>query len=106
VQLSVAVAVPVAAGKVLPVHSMVTLGGHVTTGGVLSSMVMIAWRQKLAGGFRYVMVSGGCCPHIHHSPCLCSMHTCGRDDVTEVMPHASDGFIIGWFQNSRLCSGG
>ena len=40
-QLSVAVAVPVAAGKVLPVHSMVTLGGQVTTGGVLSSMVMI-----------------------------------------------------------------
>ncbi len=39
-QLSIAVAVPVPAGKVLPVHSTVTFGGQVMTGGVLSSIVM------------------------------------------------------------------
>ena len=35
-QLSVAVAEPVLAGKVLAVHCMVTLAGHVMTGGVSS----------------------------------------------------------------------
>ena len=40
-QLSVAVAVPVLAGNVLAVHSIVTLIGHVMTGGVLSSTVII-----------------------------------------------------------------
>ncbi len=39
-QLSTAVAVPVPAGKVLPVHAMVRFGGQVITGGVLSSMVI------------------------------------------------------------------
>lgn len=43
-QLSTAVAVPVPAGKVLPVQAMVRFGGQVITGGVLSSMV-ISWLQ-------------------------------------------------------------
>lgn len=40
-QLSVAVAVPVMTGNVLEVHSIVTLVGHVITGGRLSSTCMI-----------------------------------------------------------------
>jgi hypothetical protein len=40
-QLSVAVAVPVFAGSVLAVQSIVTLTGHVITGGVLSSTVIV-----------------------------------------------------------------
>jgi hypothetical protein len=39
-QLSVAVAVPVDPGSVLDVHSIVTSGGHVITGAVLSSTKM------------------------------------------------------------------
>ncbi len=39
-QLSIAVAVPVLAGKVLPVHATVIFAGQVMTGGVLSSIVM------------------------------------------------------------------
>ena len=45
-QLSVAVAVPVAAGKVLSVQRMVTFAGQVTAGGVLSS-TKIDWMQLL-----------------------------------------------------------
>lgn len=41
VQLSVAVADPVAGGKVLSVHSIVTLAGQVMTGGTLSSTNMV-----------------------------------------------------------------
>jgi hypothetical protein len=40
-QLSVAVAVPVFAGKVLAVHCMVTFAGHDITGAVLSSTMMV-----------------------------------------------------------------
>ena len=40
-QLSVAVAMPVLAGKVLAVHCTVTLGGQAITGAVLSSITMI-----------------------------------------------------------------
>jgi hypothetical protein len=40
-QVSVPVAEPVLAGKVLAVHWIVTLGGQVMAGGVLSSTVMI-----------------------------------------------------------------
>ena len=40
-QLSVAVALPVFPGKVLAVHSMVTLFGQVIIGGVLSSTRMV-----------------------------------------------------------------
>ena len=40
-QLSVAVAVPVLAGKVLAVHAMVILGGHEITGPILSSIKMV-----------------------------------------------------------------
>ena len=40
-QLSVAVAVPVFAGKVLAVHSIVSEAGHVMTGGVLSSTIIV-----------------------------------------------------------------
>jgi hypothetical protein len=39
-QTSVAVAVPVFAGAVLAVHSIVTLTGHVKAGGKLSSLVI------------------------------------------------------------------
>lgn len=45
-QLSVAVAVPVAGGKVLAVQAMVMFGGHVITGGV-SSCTRIIWLQVL-----------------------------------------------------------
>jgi hypothetical protein len=45
-QLSVAVALPVFAGSVLAVHSMVMLPGHVIAGAVLSSTVMV-WTQLL-----------------------------------------------------------
>lgn len=40
-QLSVAVAEPVAAGKVLAVHCIVTLAGHDIDGGEVSCTVMI-----------------------------------------------------------------
>ena len=40
-QLSVAVAVPVAAGNVLPVHNTVMFAGHVIAGPVLSSTKMV-----------------------------------------------------------------
>jgi hypothetical protein len=40
-QLSVAVDVPVSATNVLSVHSTVTSGAHVSTGGVLSSIEMV-----------------------------------------------------------------
>ena len=40
-QLSVAVAVPVFAGSVLAVHSIVTLAGHVIAGAWLSSNEMV-----------------------------------------------------------------
>ena len=40
-QLSVAVALPVLAGNVLAVHSIVIFGGHVITGAWLSSTEMI-----------------------------------------------------------------
>jgi hypothetical protein len=40
-QLSEAVAVPVLAGKVLAVHSIVIFGGHEITGGTLSSMKIV-----------------------------------------------------------------
>ena len=40
-QLSVAVALPVFAGKVLAVHSMVVFPGHVIIGAVLSSTNMV-----------------------------------------------------------------
>ncbi|MBK8706728.1 MAG: hypothetical protein IPN33_26200 [Saprospiraceae bacterium] len=40
-QMSVAVAIPVTAGDVLAVHDNVTPDGHVMTGGVLSSTVMV-----------------------------------------------------------------
>ena len=40
-QLSVAVALPVFAGKVLAVHSIVVFGGQVIIGGVLSSTRMV-----------------------------------------------------------------
>lgn len=40
-QLSVAVAVPVAAGNVLVAHWIVIFVGHVMTGGVLSSITMV-----------------------------------------------------------------
>ena len=40
-QLSVAVALPVLAGKVLAVHSIVVLAGHVIIGGVLSSTKIV-----------------------------------------------------------------
>ena len=40
-QLSVAVAVPVAGGKVLSVHSIVTLAVHEITGGTLSSTIIV-----------------------------------------------------------------
>jgi hypothetical protein len=42
VQASVAVAVPVAAGRMLSSHSTVTLPGHAMTGGVVSTMVITA----------------------------------------------------------------
>jgi len=45
-QLSLAVAVPVLAGNVLPLHAMVTFGGHTMEGGTLSSTKMV-WRQEL-----------------------------------------------------------
>jgi hypothetical protein len=45
-QLSVAVAVPVLAGKVLAVHCMVTFGGQVIKGARLSS-TEITWTQVL-----------------------------------------------------------
>lgn len=45
-QLSVAVAVPVAGGKVLAVHAIVIFGGQVITGGV-SSCTRIIWIQVL-----------------------------------------------------------
>lgn len=45
-QLSVAVAVPVLAGKVLAVHNMVILAGQVMTGATLSS-TKIVWLQVL-----------------------------------------------------------
>jgi hypothetical protein len=45
-QLSVAVALPVFAGSVLAVHSIVTLPGHVIIGAVLSSIRMV-WTQLL-----------------------------------------------------------
>ena len=41
VQLSVAVAVPVLAGRVLAVHVMVTFGGHEIPGSVVSEMFMV-----------------------------------------------------------------
>lgn len=40
-QLSVADAVPVLAGKVLAVQSIVTLTGHVTEGGEVSTTLMV-----------------------------------------------------------------
>src|SRR5689334_14307108 len=40
-QLSMAVAVPVLAGNVLPVHWMVTFAGQVNTGGTLSSTTIV-----------------------------------------------------------------
>ena len=40
-QLSVTVGVPVFAGNVLALHDIVTFGGQVITGGVLSSSVMV-----------------------------------------------------------------
>ena len=46
-QLSVAVAVPVLAGNVLAVHSIVNDAGHVMTGGVLSSTVMTCVHELL-----------------------------------------------------------
>ena len=45
-QLSVAVALPVFAGKVLAVHSIVVLAGHVIIGAVLSSTTIV-WLQVL-----------------------------------------------------------
>jgi hypothetical protein len=45
-QLSVAVALPVFAGSVLAVHSIVILPGHVIVGAVLSSTVMV-WTHVL-----------------------------------------------------------
>ena len=46
-QLSVAVAKPVASGNVLSVHSTVMSSGHVKTGAVLSSTVMICTHAGL-----------------------------------------------------------
>ena len=43
-QLSVAVAIPVAAGSVLAVHSIVKLGGQVFVGGTVS-ITFIVWMQ-------------------------------------------------------------
>lgn len=45
-QLSVAVAFPVATGSVLAVHSMVRFAGHVMTGPTLSSMTIV-WTHVL-----------------------------------------------------------
>lgn len=45
-QLSVAVAVPVAAGRVLAVQVMVRFGGQVKVGPVLSSTTIV-WTQEL-----------------------------------------------------------
>ena len=43
-QLSVAVAVPVAAGVVLPGHSSVASAGQAIAGGVSSTTVTVAWQ--------------------------------------------------------------
>jgi hypothetical protein len=47
VQLSDAEAVPVAAGSVLAVHSMVRFGGQVMVGGALSSTTIVCTHELL-----------------------------------------------------------
>jgi hypothetical protein len=67
-QLSVAVATPVLAGKVLAVHSIVTLAGQVMTGGVLSSMdidcvqVLVLPQSSKATQVRVIVPSCGHAP--------------------------------------------